>query len=37
MMLGIYVFTVLGVVLALIAVLTLRGSFAKFKYETLLL
>jgi ABC-type Na+ efflux pump permease subunit len=36
MMAGIYVFSVLGVVLALIAALTLKGSFGKFKYETLL-
>jgi ABC-type Na+ efflux pump permease subunit len=36
MMAGIYVFSALGVVLALIAVLTLKGSFGKFKYETLL-
>jgi hypothetical protein len=36
MMAGIYVFSVLGAVLALIAALTLKGSFGKFKYETLL-
>jgi ABC-type Na+ efflux pump permease subunit len=36
MMMSIYIFAILGAVLAFIAVLTLRGSFGKFKYETLL-
>jgi uncharacterized membrane protein YhaH (DUF805 family) len=36
MMISIYVFSVLGAILALIALLTLKGSFGKFKYETLL-